>query len=130
MTQKILALALFALTFGCGGGDVNQTHTGALETSDDKRPEDQSYFDEYTFSTTQGAQIDITMTSTEFDSYLIVSGPSGQEFGQNDDMAPGNLNAQVTGVAPEGGTYTVVANSAQADEVGAYTLTIRATKAP
>lgn len=125
MKKTLLLLALTSL-FGCGDGNVNETHSGALEASDPTRPEDGSYYDEYTFSTKSGAAVEITMTSTALDPYLLVVGPGVDE--QNDDMVPGsNLNAQVRFTAPQNGTFTVHANSAGAGETGAYTLTIRAT---
>ena len=42
-------VALLALA-GCDGA-VNETHSGTLTEDDEKRPEDDSYFDTYTFRT-------------------------------------------------------------------------------
>ena len=120
-------VALLALA-GCDGA-VNETHSGTLTEDDEKRPEDDSYFDTYTFRTQEGYALNVEMSSTDFDTYLMVVGPSGQEIGQNDDIVPGqNTNSRVTGEAPESGTYTVFANSYEAGQTGAYQLSIQATE--
>ena len=68
------------------------------------------------------------MTSTAVDSYLILAGPDGNKIGENDDAAEGN-DARIQMVAPSSGTYTVYANTYEAGETGAYTLTISCAKA-
>ena len=129
--RVLIALAIAtsgALFAGCGG-EVNETHTGTLEAGDDIQPTDSSFQDPYTFSTKEGYQIDIQMTSTAVDSYLILSDPQGNKVGENDDAAEGSNDARISLVAPSSGTYTVLANTYQAGETGAYTLTINCTKA-
>jgi len=125
----IAAAATSALVLaGCGDPDpVNQTHNGELSEDDSKLPDDDSFYDEYTFEVAEGWPITINMNSDDFDTYLMLRGPENQDFGQHDDIVPGqNLNSQIQTTAPVEGTYTLIANSAMVGETGAYTLTIQA----
>ncbi len=126
-TQLILAVAT-GLLFGACGGEVNETHTGTLEAGDDIQQSDGSFQDPYTFRTKEGYHIDIQMTSTAVDSYLMLADPNGNKVGENDDAEAGQNDARIQLVAPSSGTYTVYANSYQANETGDYTLTIRASE--
>jgi hypothetical protein len=126
----LFAPVALALLFGCSPDPVNQTHQGTLAAGDPVHTQDQSFYDEYKFSAGEGFTITVNMTSTAFDSYLHLHGPNGgpNEDWQNDDVASGNLNAQIIQVAPVSGEYTVWANSRGQGETGAYTLTIVTTK--
>ncbi|MEM9068201.1 MAG: PPC domain-containing protein [Myxococcota bacterium] len=122
-------LALAALSFGCSVDPVNETHQGTLENGDPQHPRDSSWYDEYTFKAKEGWPITVQMTSDAFDTYLQLrrEGVGDEEWLQeNDDMADGNTNSQITVVAPATGTYKVWANSYEANQGGAYTLTITA----
>lgn len=120
----LLALALA----GCSNGDVDQTFTGTLENGDETMPQDGSFVDEYTFDTEAGYQLQIDMTSADFDTYLLLQGPNGEDLGQNDDAAPGNTNSSLTLVAPTSGQYTVSANSESGGMTGAYSVHVVASK--
>jgi len=120
----LMALALV----GCGG-DVDETFTGTLESGDDLVPQDNSFVDTYTFDTKEGYQCTIDMTSTDFDTYIMLQGPAGEDLGQNDDAAPGNTNSQLTITAPSSGSYTVSANSKTSGLTGAYSMHVVCAKA-
>ncbi len=126
----LVAAAASALLFGCSPDPVNETHQGTLQAGDTTHPDDGSFYDEYKFRAGEGYQIVVNMTSTAFDSFLHLHGPNGGtgEDWQNDDVAAGTLNAQITLSAPVSGEYTVWANSRNQGETGAYTLTIVTTK--
>ena len=128
MYPMLLAMALgLTVLVGCGGA-VDETHEGVLEEGDDRQPTDDSLQDTYTFRTNEGYGIDIQMTSSEVDSYLMLADPDGNKVGENDDEVPGNNNARISLDAPSSGTYTVFANTSGPGETGAYTLTIRASE--
>ncbi|MFW5692198.1 MAG: PPC domain-containing protein [Chloroflexota bacterium] len=64
-----------------------------------------------TFTGAAGDIITITMTSEDFDTYLLLLDPSGTEITRDDDSA-GALNSRIGPfVLSEDGTYTIVANS-------------------
>jgi serine protease Do len=112
---------------GCGSPDpVNETHQGALEDSDPRLQQDNSLYDEYKFKAAEGWNINVAMNSDAFDTYLHLLDPDGNTIQQNDDVAAGNTNSQITAAAPKSGEYTVYANSLSQGETGAYTLTISA----
>ena len=120
ITMILGALGALALA-GCGG-EVDETFTGRLESGDDLVSEDNSFVDTYTFHTKEGYRCQIDMTSTDFDTYLMLQGPRGEDRGQNDDVAPGNTNSSLTIVAPRSGQYTISANSKTSGLTGAYSV--------
>ncbi|NJN85485.1 MAG: trypsin-like serine protease [Leptolyngbyaceae cyanobacterium SL_7_1] len=104
--------------------------TGRLTLNSSILPADNSYFDAYSFEGTAGQQIEIVMTSNQFDSYLILLAPDGSDLVQDDDGG-GNTNARIAITLPTAGTYTILANSYSAGEVGNYSLQVStATNAP
>jgi len=99
--------------------------SGKLTDKSSVLPEDNSFFDLYSFEGKAGQQITIEMKSEEIDPYLILLGPNQRDIAQDDDGA-GSKNARITVRLPADGTYTLVANSYEASESGAYTLELKA----
>jgi len=99
--------------------------SGKLTDKSSVLPEDNSFFDLYSFEGKAGQQITIEMKSEEIDPYLILLGPNQRDIAQDDDGA-GSKNARITVRLPADGTYTLVANSYEASELGAYTLELKA----
>jgi hypothetical protein len=122
-----IALVTMAVLGGCSPDPVNETHQGRLEAGDPTHHQDSSFYDEYTFKAKEGWQITVNQTSTEFDSFLHLMRNGDDDWNeQNDDVEAGNLNAQISIIAPATDTYTVWANTRAAGETGAYTVTIAA----
>ena len=123
-----VAVGLVALFVGCGSTEpVNISTSGTISASDETHPADGSHYDEYTFSVKSGWTIDVTMHSTEVDSFLQLrrSGADDNSYLEEaDDISGSNLDAHLTVVAPASGTYKIWANTAGSSETGAYTLTI------
>ena len=99
--------------------------SGLLTEKSSVLPADNSFFDLYSFEGKAGQQITIEMKSQEIDSYLILVGPNQREIAQDDDGA-GSKNARITVRLPADGTYTLLANSYEAKQSGAYTLELKA----
>ena len=79
--------------------------------------------DVYSFSGRAGQRLVIRLSSTAFDSYLLMRGPA--DFSQdNDDAAQGNNDAQLDVRLPADGTYRIVATSYRSGEQGEYTLEV------
>jgi hypothetical protein len=76
----------------------------------------------YTFQGTAGQQVTVTLSSTAFDSYLIVVGPTGAVLVEDDDSG-GNHNARIQGTLPTAGTYTIEATAYSSSGRGSYALT-------
>lgn len=74
----------------------------------------------------QGQTVRISMTSSDFDTYLMVRGPAGTSA-DNDDRAQGDLNSEIVLTFPIDATYQIVATSYSPGETGSYSLTIAET---
>jgi serine protease Do len=98
---------------------------GRLTINSNVLPADNSYFDAYTFEGRAGQRIEIVMMSNQLDAYLILVAPDGSDLAQDDDSA-GGTNAKIDITLPVSGTYTVLANSYGAGEVGSYNLRVAA----
>lgn len=89
---------------------------------------DESYFNSYTFAGEAGERIVIEMTSSEFNPYLILMDGDRNDVAQDNDSA-GGTGARIVVTLPQSSTYTILANSHEAGETGAYTLSL-STEAP
>ncbi|MEM8582681.1 MAG: T9SS type A sorting domain-containing protein [Bacteroidota bacterium] len=78
----------------------------------------------YTFTLDSRAKVRISTNSTftNFDTHLSLIGPSGVIV-DNDDVAPGNLNSQITETLCAG-TYTVVVEGLNQFDVGDFLLSV------
>ncbi|MBW4494366.1 MAG: trypsin-like peptidase domain-containing protein [Oscillatoria princeps RMCB-10] len=82
---------------------------------------DSSFFDIYTFEGRAGQRVTLEMTSREIDPFLILLNPRGRDVAQDNDGGGGS-SARIVATLPASGRYTVIANSSQAGESGAYSL--------
>ena len=101
---------------------VGQTVTGTL-ASTDCTLSDGAYADLYRVTITASQALQIDMTSSAFDSFLIVFDANGAVVATDDDSG-GGLNARITRTLTPG-TYYVAAKSEAPGATGAYTLTVR-----
>ena len=100
---------------------------GSLEASDRTDIfQDGSYTDIYELELTAGQQVVITMESPSFDTFLTVQQGRSSALAQNDDGVPGTTNSRISFTAPSAGTFYIAATSLNANETGAYTLTVTA----
>jgi len=93
-------------------------------TTDDCRMNDGSYLDLIQFQGTAGQTVTIDMTSTAFDTYLYLLDSTPAVVASNDDFG-GTTDSRITFTLTTSGTWTIGATSLQANQVGAYTLTIQ-----
>lgn len=118
---------------GCSSATISpgQTINATLDT-DCVFTGTSRYVDLYNFSGTAGQQVVILMTSTSFDTYLFLDGPSGQTIAQDDDGA-GSLNSRIPAnvgafTLPATGTYRIFATSFSIDgttgSTGPYSLSL------
>ncbi len=130
ITAALAALAAaFAITacsgpesFGDGGPiQPDRTVRGALET-DDERLTSGEHHDVWTFRAERGERYVVTLTSGDFDPYLIVRG-AGVSI-DNDDSGAGTRDSLVDFVAGENGEVSVTVTSYAAGETGDYRLRI------
>ncbi|HVT45939.1 MAG TPA: PPC domain-containing protein [Thermoanaerobaculia bacterium] len=101
---------------------------GALTTAD-CRLEDGSYVDFYQFEGTAGEVVTIEMTSSDFDTFLVLLDPNLAVVAVDDDSA-GGTNSRITFALDISGTWLIAANSFDGDEFGAYLLSLRGCGVP
>ena len=120
-TLRILAPAIVVVA-AASSLRAQTVHTGALESSDPVM-EDGAWVDEYTIDATAGQEVVAVVTSVEFDPYVIVTGPSGEQT-ENDDFGSSAEVALVEAIASESGTWRVQVTSYEAGQSGSYALVL------
>ena len=95
---------------------------GVLEVGDETLP-DESLYDTHLFEGQSGQFVQIRLESDDFDTYLILLDPDGEQIAANDDGI-GELNSTISVELPQDGTYQVVANAYDSSGQGEYRLTI------
>jgi len=103
------------------GGDANVSR-GRLQKGD-ATLESGEYADHYTFAGTPGRHAVIDLRSGDFDPYVFVRAPSGEQFDNDDFEGDGSRSLLALDLA-EGGEYRVTVTSYSVGENGTYTLSI------
>jgi hypothetical protein len=85
--------------------------------------EDGTFFDVWQLIIENAGEVDIRMTSSDFDTYLFLLDDACETIASNDDCT-GGTDSCLEGVALEPGEYFVVANTYAAGESGAYGLDV------
>ena len=87
----------------------------------DSRLSSGEFADYYRLPLTAGASVQLRLASTEFDPYLIVRMPDGQQH-DNDDLVPGSTDSGIDMPLAEAGEHTVIVTSYRPGETGSYRL--------
>ncbi len=82
------------------------------------------FIDTYPLQGLAGQQVEISLASDQFDTYVAISGPGGFEQYNDDDTANGTRNSRLVATLPANGEYTVHVTSYAGGETGAYRLNI------
>lgn len=102
-----------------GAGDVTR---GTLARGD-RTLASGEFMDTYRQTFTAGESVHIRVESSDFDPYLIVRSPGGEQS-DNDDIAPPDRAAGIDIPAAEAGQYSIGVTSYQSGETGRYTLRV------
>jgi hypothetical protein len=102
---------------------VGETREGRL-ANDDRRLDSGEYRDLYTFDGQAGEAVVIELASSEFDPYLALIPPEGEQI-DNDDADGRQDLSRVELTLRASGRYRVMATSYAADQTGSYRLTLR-----
>ena len=81
------------------------------------------YLDTYPIQGTAGQGITIELTSSQFDTYIIFTGPNGYQE-DNDDFPGMGLNSRLEVTLPSDGQYSVGVTSYAPGETGTYDLSV------
>ena len=95
---------------------------GALEAGDTVLDSNE-YADTYTFEGIAGQEAVVDLRSGEFDPYLMVKTPSGEQM-ENDDYEGDTDRSLLVFTVEETGTYRVIVTSYKSGESGGYTVEI------
>lgn len=99
---------------------------GSLSDGDMMLSEDGSLYDIYSFEGQSGNIVNITVESSEFDTYLVLIDDNQDIIGENDDIAQNNTNSALSEIIlPRDGLYRVVVNGYDKADRGNYRITIR-----
>ena len=102
---------------------VGQDRTGVLEPGDEIAG-DGPYQDRWTVEARAGQRLRADLSSADFDAYLILLGPDGQQLAADDDGGDGN-NSSLGWRAAAAGAYTLIASSFRDEpQTGAYRLAV------
>lgn len=109
--------------------DIGQVADGTLTNSDCRSTLGTgSYVDRYTFNARAGQQFSIRLTSSAFDTFLLLYGPDGKVIDFNDDSnysTDSTLPPEVAWIeVAADGVYTIEVSSFDAEETGSYRLAI------
>ena len=103
-----------------------ETLNGALAATDPIADDDTNY-DEYSYTGTARERILIDLTSADFDTYLLIGRMDGGEYkvlAENDDNQDGGPGSTIVFTLPASGQYVIRANSL-GKATGAYSLSVR-----
>lgn len=119
------ALPLAAQPTNARAVELGRRASGVIQVSD-PRWDDRGGFHSYRLEVKAGGRYDITMRSDDFDAYLSVVQYVGgmSEKLVTDDDSGGDTDAKLRFRAPAAGTYYIVAQSLEADGLGAYSLEV------
>ena len=103
--------------------DYGQTRDGQLSNADGRLTNGE-YRDVFAFDGKQGDQIVIELVSKEFDPYLLLLPPQGEQI-DNDDADGRQDLSRIELTLPASGRYRIMATSYETGETGGYRLTLR-----
>lgn len=110
-----------AITY-IGDSGEGITVTGNLAATDDEM-EPGKYADFYVIEGNANQRAVFDLASEDFDTYLLVISPAGEEF-ENDDFEGDIDRSLISMILPESGTYEVWVTSYSEGETGSYTLKV------
>ncbi|MGQ0532936.1 MAG: pre-peptidase C-terminal domain-containing protein [Caulobacteraceae bacterium] len=117
------APAVASAPSGAGPPVTAQEHTGELAQGDAQLPSGE-FVDTYPFQGVAGQQLELSLSSEQFDTYVAITGPGSFEQFNDDDTANNTRNSRLVATLPANGQYTLHVTSYQPGEAGAYRLNI------
>lgn len=99
-----------------------QSLAGELTPNDTQRRSGK-YEDVYTLQGRRGERVELRLSSDDFDSYLVVTGPGGYSLSNDDEPGGGeSLHSRLILELPADGAYRVAVSTFRAGETGRYRL--------
>jgi len=105
--------------------EVNAPVAGVLSEASGRNFKDGSYLDVLTLSGEAGEFVEISASSSAFDTYLTLFAPDGSLVDYNDDDFMGfTTDSAIRTTLPMSGTYVIVVSGYGPWDVGPYTVTL------
>jgi hypothetical protein len=133
-TTTRVTLVTLALLIGAGSAQAQDFHmsdfliapgktvNGVLEAGDNVMTTDDTYFDANILPVFSGRTYRISLTSSDFDAYLLMSDFVTGETADDDDSGPGTDSMLM--LTAEGDGFFVVGANSLAKNTGRYTLEV------
>src|SRR5688572_13614664 len=122
LAAMLLAVGPSALAQRTPAGLVaGQTVDGELSSNDAQRPSGK-YEDVFTVQGRRGSRLDLRLSSEDFDSFLVVSGPQGFTLSNDDEPGTEALDSRLVLEFPTDGAYRVAVTTFRPGDTGAYRL--------
>jgi hypothetical protein len=122
LAAGLLAAGPSAMAQQAGPGLApGQTVSGELTPNDAQR-QSGKYEDVFTVQGRRGSRLDLRLSSADFDSYLVVTGPEGFTLSNDDDPGTQALDSRLVLEFPADGAYRVAVTTFRPGETGAYRL--------
>lgn len=122
--NRTVVTVVGALALGAGAAS-SPVHAQRVEQGElaagDQTLDDGEYIDIYTFQGQPGQRVILTLTSQDFDTFLLLLAPSGKDT-QNDDYEMNSRQSRIEAVLDEAGQWSVGVTSFKEGETGRYTL--------
>lgn len=100
-----------------------QTVRGELANATSRRRNDSTLYNSYTFTGQAGEVVEISLSSSDFDAYLMLTDSNGSVIAGDDDSGSG-LDSLLRLTLPAPGEYGIIANCVLPSESGNYTLSL------
>lgn len=97
---------------------------GRLSASDDQLDSGE-YYETLSYAGRAGQFITISLSSDEFDPYLMVLDPDGGKIAEIDDSVGYGTNIVISLNLPTNGSYTFLVTSFEPGETGSFTLAVQ-----
>ena len=98
---------------------------GVLGPSSAVLPSDGSFYESYTFEGQRGQQVNLTLESGDFNTYLVLLDTNGNKIDESANVSTTKSISRINTTLPDTGTYTVVVNTYESSGGGRYILEIR-----
>jgi hypothetical protein len=114
-------------TPAAGPAPLGTRYSGELRSGDATLSSGE-YADPYSFNVRAGQRIVVDLSSSEFDTYLVLKQPNGNQT-DNDDYEGSQQRSRIEEVASESGEWEILVTSYEEGETGTYQLNISVTDA-
>jgi hypothetical protein len=123
-TLSVEDLGVQTSTASAGAISLGQTQNGELRAGDGRLGSGE-FYNSYVLHGRAGQHVEVTMQSSDFDTYIMVRGHGVRE--DNDDATPGDTrHSRLVVTLPADGDYTIWATSYASGMTGRYQLSVSA----